>query len=312
MPGHPLHTFKLENSQIRKVITSIEEMLAQFAQQDKLGDADRQALQDQIKMLQEIDKHYLRKENQLFPVLERYGVSGPSRVMWQFHDDVRAMLKEVVRGIPDKEPAGLKELITKLLTTISDMIYKEENILFPMAMEKLSEEGWGKVRSGEEEIGYTLVRPGSVWQPPESAQTAHRPAAAEAIPLDTGYLTPAQLNLMLTHLPLDLTYVDENDQVQYYSQGRERAFPRSPGIIGRKVQNCHPSDSVQIVNKIVQEFKQGTKSMADFRLQMGAKMFYIQYLALRVGNGVYRGVVEVTQDISYFRSLTGQKKLLDW
>ena len=311
-PGHPIHTFQMENEAINKLSASLGELLAKVKNENNLEKyaAD---LKDKFEQLKEIDKHYLRKENQLFPILERHDVYGPPKVMWQIHDGVRDMLKEIIKALETGDQKVLFEKSNELLKAIEEMIYKEENILFPMAMDILNEAEWGEVRYGEEEIGYTLVKPGSEWQAPEAqAKPSEKNYPDEAIPLSMGSMTPEQLDLMLTHLPVDLTLVDENDRVRYYSQGKERIFPRSPAIIGRKVQNCHPSDSVHVVNKIVEAFKQGTKENADFWLEMNGKFIYIQYHVLRDKNNNYKGVVEIAQDVTAIRKLEGQKRILDW
>jgi hypothetical protein len=125
-------------------------------------------------------------------------------------------------------------------------------------------------------------------------------------------LTAEQINLMLMHLPVDISYVDENDKVAYYSQTEERIFPRSPGIIGRSVQNCHPSKSVHVVDKILGEFKSGKRDSAEFWIQMQGKFIHIRYFAMRDKNGIYRGTLEVSQDVTSIRGLQGDKRLLDW
>ncbi|KKM08667.1 hypothetical protein SY88_22835 [Clostridiales bacterium PH28_bin88] len=316
LPGHPVHTFRLENRAIEKVVQSLKELLDQLAAAGKPDLAGySQALQSQLSLLAEIDKHYLRKENQLFPVLEKRGIYGPPKVMWQVHDDIRTMLKATTRAVDEGNAQAVIDHGNKLLTAVSDMIYKEENILFPMSLETLSESDWGKVRIGEEEIGYTLVSPGNRWQPPaarEDEPVAEPGVTPGAIKLNTGELSPDQVNLMLTHLPIDITFVDEHGQVRYYSQGMHRIFPRSPGIIGRKVQDCHPVDSVHVVNRIVEEFKTGSKDQAEFWLEVDGRFVHIRYFAVRDTQGNYRGVVEVTQDVTDIRALQGQKRLLDW
>jgi DUF438 domain-containing protein len=198
-----------------------------------------------------------------------------------------------------------------LLTAIRDMIYKEEHILFPMSLETLTESDWTKVKQGEEEIGYAWIKPNGEW-PPQAEAGEERAIGTEKIHLDTGDLSKDLINLMLTHLPVDLTLVDENDRVAYYSQGKERIFPRSPGIIGREVQKCHPPESVHIVNTILDEFKAGKKDVAEFWIQVGGKFIYIRYFALRSPDGAYKGCLEVSQDITEIRHLEGERRLLDW
>ena len=196
---------------------------------------------------------------------------------------------------------------------VNDMIYKEEHILFPMALETLSEEDWAKVRKGEEEVGYAWIKPETQWK--ATAESFQQSLLAEKIGslnLDTGQLTPEQVNLMLTHLPVDISFVNEHDEVAYYSASPERIFPRSPGVIGRKVQNCHPPKSMDSVQKILDAFRAGKKDVADFWIQMQGKFILIRYFAVRDADGKYRGCLEVSQDVTSIRRLEGQKRLLDW
>ncbi|NJD57291.1 MAG: DUF438 domain-containing protein [Nitrospirae bacterium] len=301
--GHPVHTFMLENRQAEVFIAEVEHI------EDLKVDRSRlEGLLDQIAV---IDRHFLRKENQLFPVLEAKGISGPSKVMWALHDDIRAMIKDVRKKVREGTiiPLELKTLITML----RDMIYKEEHILFPMTLETLSDDDWAKVMSGEQEIGYAWIEPEKVWQPTSAATRVEMMAGKSgSLNLDTGQLTAEQVNLMLTHLPVDLSFVNENDEVIYYSNTEDRIFPRSPGIIGRKVQNCHPPKSVGMVEKILDEFKAGNKNTADFWIQMRGRFILIRYFAMRDHKGVYKGCLEVSQDVTDIRNLQGQKRLLDW
>lgn len=321
VPGHPVHTFRLENRAIQKVVDSMREMLDQLRRNGQPDwEGNRQAIKSQLELLSEIEKHYRRKENQLFPLLEKHGIYGPPKVMWGVHDDIREQLKEVTRAVEEGEVEKVIHRGERLLTAVSDMIYKEENILFPLSLETLSEEDWGEVRAGEEEIGYALVSPGTQWQPPaveppavdEGIRGEERDIPPATLHLDTGELTVEQVNLVLTHLPVDITFVDEQDRVRYYSAGTHRVFPRSPAIIGRKVQNCHPYNSVHVVNRIIEDFKQGTKSEAEFWLGMDGRFVHIRYFAVRDRDGRYRGILEVTQDVTDIRALQGEKRLLDW
>jgi len=301
--GHPVHTYMLENRQAEVILAHIEHIEDLKKGKEKLtGLADT---------LAEIDKHFLRKENQLFPVLETKGISGPSKVMWALHDDIRAMLRDVRAKIRTDaiKPLELKTLITML----RDMIYKEEHILFPMTLDTLSDEDWLKVMAGEGEIGYSWIEPEKGWQPVSAATQVEMMAGkVGSMNLDTGQLTLEQVNLLLTHLPVDISYVSENDEVLYYSNTEERIFPRSPGIIGRKVQNCHPPKSVDVVKKILDEFRAGNKDSADFWIQMRGKFILIRYFAVRDREGKYQGCLEVSQDVTDIRGLQGEKRLLDW
>jgi hypothetical protein len=248
--------------------------------------------------------------------MERYGVTAPPKVMWGVHDDIRALFKKVRAATDACNPSELADAGHHLCNAVEDMIYKEENILFPMCFELLSSQDWGDLRKGEAAIGYALVEPGKGWSPP-SATTSEEPTdrpkgALERLPLDTGLLSLEQVNLMLTHLPVDLSLVDEEDVVRYYSDGRERIFPRSPGVIGRKVQNCHPAKSVHMVEAILDAFKKGEREVAEFWIEMQGKFLHIRYFALRDGSGKYKGCLEVSQDVTGIRALKGERRLLEW
>jgi DUF438 domain-containing protein len=301
--GHPVHTLMLENRAAEDILAEAE------AVTDYARDRDR--LLTVLGRLAEIDKHFVRKENQLFPILEQKGVTGPSKVMWALHDDIRGFIKDVRKRVMDgKMETVAMEAMAKM---VRDMIYKEEHILFPMALESLSEEEWVKVAKGEEEAGFAWIRPEAKWRP--AAGSFQQELLAEKIGslnLDTGQLTAEQVNLILTHLPVDISFVNEHDEVAYYSASPERIFPRSPGVIGRKVQNCHPPKSVDMVEKILKAFKDGSKNTAEFWIQMRGRMLHIRYIAVRDAAGTYRGCLEVSQDITHIQKLTGNKRLLDW
>src|SRR5512144_935636 len=301
--GHPVHTLMLENRACEGILKEAEAVTDYVREKDKmLGILDR---------LREIDKHFVRKENQLFPALETKGITGPSKVMWALHDDIRGFIKDVRKRVVDGKME--KVAVEALVKMVNDMIYKEEHILFPMALETLSEDEWAKVRKGEEEIGFAWIKPEAQWKPAaESFQQALLAEKVGSLNLDTGQLTAEQVNLVMTHLPVDISFVNENDEVVYYSASPERIFPRSPGVIGRKVQNCHPPKSVGMVEKILSEFKAGTKSVAEFWIQMKGKFILIKYFAVRDASGQYRGCLEVSQDVTEIKKLEGQKRLLDW
>ena len=311
--GHPVHTFMLENRASEQLMDEIDLILIEIGTppNDEALKNKHQPLFDLLERLSEIHIHYLRKENQLFPLLEAHDISGPSQVMWAIHDDIRAQLKTAKAQLSEmKAEEGISSL-KDVVAAIREMIYKEEHILYPMSLETLSDGEWIKVRQGEEEIGYAWIEPEGEWAP-EAAPEERPEPGEEKINLDTGFISRDLINLMLTHLPIDLTLVDEEDRVAYYSKGKERIFPRSPGIIGRKVQRCHPPDSVHIVNKILDAFREGTKDTAEFWIQMGGKFIFIRYFAIRSKEGSYKGCLEVSQDLTEIRELEGERRLLDW
>ncbi|MBY9019644.1 MAG: DUF438 domain-containing protein [Candidatus Lokiarchaeota archaeon] len=294
IPGHPVHTFLQENLEIANLIR-------------KIRSAPSSEKLDLFRNLGEIDIHYTRKENQLFPILEKNGISGPPQVMWAVHDEIRPLLK-----------TNKDEEIDIALQKIEDMIYKEEHILFPMTLESFSESDWVIVREGEEEIGFIFgIRPGEEWKPVTAADV-HKIVPSQIVGgeethnLDIGNLTREQINIMLKTLPIDLTFVNEKDEVAYYSDTEDRIFPRSRGIIGRKVQKCHPPSSVNVVEDILQKFKSGEESVAEFWIQAGEVFIMIRYFAMHDSEGKYVGTLEVSQELSKLRSLKGERRLVEW
>lgn len=309
--GHPVHTFKKENREIEKIVEALNQVLVSLSRKEK--DSTEKDLEEWRRLhgrLLEIEKHYSRKENILFAYLEKHGVTAPPKVMWAIHDDIRELLKEISRCLDGREltEKELQETIERVarpvLKMITDMIYKEENIMFPMCMETLTGEEWAEVAEQSEEIGY-LVEPDKGWK---YEIRATKSSEAE-ISFETGVLTQKQLNLMLNNLPVDITFVDERDTVRYFTLGKERIFQRSKAIIGREVQNCHPPDSVHIVEDILQDFRSGKKDMASFWLHLGEKYVFIQYFALRDEEGNYAGTIEVSQDIKELQQLQGEKRI---
>ncbi|MHA2362941.1 MAG: DUF438 domain-containing protein [Candidatus Hodarchaeales archaeon] len=287
-PGHPIHTYMTENDEAQKFIDMLKE-----------NPNDEKALEE----IKKIILHYTRLENQLFPILEKAGITGPSTVMWAKHDEIRAQIKTVN-----------KSNLPELLAALEDMIYKETNILFPMALENLSEYDWVTVRTGEEEIGFAWITPGNEWKPitPLDIHQADQEPESPNIQLNTGKLTLKEIDLILRHLPVDLSFVGVDEKVKYYSATEERVFPRSPGVIGRAVVNCHPRKSFDKVQKIMTYFKEGKKDKAIFWIKLNEQFILISYYAVKDDNGKFIGTLEVSQDITEARSLEGEQRLLDW
>ncbi|MEE8391907.1 MAG: DUF438 domain-containing protein [Anaerolineae bacterium] len=322
VPGHPVYTFLAENGAAGRVLDVLQESL------EALGaapDADRlEQARAHFRELRKYKKHYLRKENILFPYLERHGFTGPSSVMWAIHDDIRAgwkALDALLGAGPGDDSTGfgarVDEVFEPLSTAIREMFYKEENILYPTALEKLNEEEWIEIRTQEPEVGYCYVEPGNQWPSKAvAAEAALPPTAVEMVAegmlhLDTGTLTAQEINRLLTHLPIDVTYVDKDDTVRFFSQSKERLFPRSPAIIGRKVQKCHPPASLHRVQQILDDFRAGLSDEAEFWMQVQGKFVHIRYFAVRDEQGEYQGTLEVIQDITRIRALEGERRLLD-
>ncbi len=295
--GHPVHVMLLENRELEKKIAEIRK-----------GGIDSKLLSGQLEDLKTFDIHYIRKENQLFPQLEHHGITGPSQVMWGKHDEIRKLLKSSL-----KEDSRSAEILEKLLVEMEEMITKEEKILTPMALEVLSDQDWSKVQEGEIELGYAWIEPRDEWKPiADRVDIRYEETEVGELKLEVGHMSPELLSLMLSHLPIEISFVNEHDEVVYYNQTNERIFPRTPAVIGRKVQNCHPQNSVHIVNHIVQSFKNGEKDVAEFWIEMKGMFLHIRYFAVRNKAGEYKGCLEATQNVTHIRGLEGEKRLLEW
>ena len=258
----------------------------------------------------EIEKHYVRKENQLFPFIEKYGWNTTTQYMWTFHDQIREELKEIRIKIEKKDFEDITFSIKDLIDNINHMILLEETTLFPNAINSLSSEDWDEISIGDKEVGYMMDV--EYIHPKDDKKRRKIDLATDAIYFEEGYLTPNQINLIFKHLPLDITYVDENDKVILYNNGDDRIFPRSPGIIGREVKFCHPPKSVDNVLKILEEFKQGSKDNAEFWINFKDSFIHIRFFAIRDKNKNYKGVMEITQNVSDIKALEGERRILDW
>jgi DUF438 domain-containing protein len=303
--GHPLYYYMLENRELEKILQKLKQALSQ---------QDLDQTKKLIASLSEMENHYLRKENILFPYLERIWENHqPLAVMWSLQDDIRSKWK-ILQKIAEQEDvfsASFHKEMGQLFFLMYGMISKEELVVFPLAMETVTAaETWQKMQNQAAELGYSYI---AAPQADSSATHQAQPKLSQLFwQVETGELSKDQLDILLNHLPLDLTFVDEHDRVRYFSRPQERFFPRSPAIIGRHVHNCHPPESVHIVEKIISEFRAGSKDEAKFWFKMRGKFLLIRYFAMRDNQGNYRGVLEVGQDISEIQKLSGEQRLLDW
>jgi uncharacterized protein len=318
IPGHPIRNYSLENKAIQTRLEALTKLTTQRPGQ--ISEDKLKVIKQLIQTVTSFENHYARKENILFPYLEKKGFAGPSTVMWGIHDEIRASWKSVLMELENLSAADQSAManvfsqVETFTTKMKDMIYKEEKILFPAAIERLTPAEWQDIANQEIEIGYALIQPeiNEINIQTKTTQPAQVDRMIEGtLPLDTGALTPLQINLMIKALPVDITFVDENDEVRFFSLTKDRIFQRSPAIIGRKVQNCHPPQSVDRVQKILDDFKAGTRNEAEFWIQMGDMFVVINYYALHDENNIYRGTLEVSLDAAHYRSLQGERRLLD-
>lgn len=309
-PGHPVHTFILENKEIDQLLTSrVQVHVDEFIKDDSADNVYK--LLEDINLLLDIDKHYSRKENLIFPYLEKYGIYGPTNNMWRIDDFIRDGIKDARQKLTNYngEKQAVIDVFSFILNEVSAMIYREENILFPMALKNLTEDEWVKIAHESDEIGFCLIGPAAEWKPDRKA--LDEKAISEGyIKMETGILSLKQLELLLNHLPVDLTFIDHEDVVRYFSHGKERIFARTKAVIGRTVQNCHPPRSVHVVEELLADFKAGRKDSEDFWIKFRDKYVYIRYFAVRDENGKYIGTLEFTQNIDPIKAIDGEKRIL--
>lgn len=308
--GHPVRVYFQENDIIHNLLKELETV-------NPLVDLLKYT--NIFNQLKTIEKRFSRKENQLFPFLEKKGWVGPSQGMWSFHDNLREQFRLIQYYLKTNNFEKINTNTSYLIDGIYRLMQVEETVLFPNALDLLTENDWIEMRKGEEEIGWMLSQTPATFpkveyvHPSEDFTIREMPFSLENTShYDEGYMTVEQVNLLFKIIPLDLTYVDENDKVIFYNRGEERVFPRSAGIIGREVKFCHPPKSVGTVLKIIEEFRKGTKNESSFWINFKERLIYIRYFAVRDANKNYKGVIEMSQDITDIKKIEGEKRLLDW
>jgi len=319
-PGHPVDTFKKENAELTKITEKLDSL---YVSLPELKNEDIKifviSLKSNFNSLMDVDKHYVRKENLLFPFLEKYGITGPPKVMWAKHDESRELLKRAIESLdPELEYSsddleGVIDLVLKPASkAVSDMIMKEEEILLPMCMDKLTDVDWYEIYTQTNEIGYCLYDPLDKWKPEGIEIKEDISSDDNNIKLPSGSFSAKELLAILNTLPFDITFVDKNDKVKYFSQGEERIFARNRAILQRDVRMCHPPSSVNIVDKILEDFRSGKEDRAPFWINLHGKFIHIEYFALRDENGEYLGTLEVSQNLTEKRTLEGDQRLLSY
>ncbi|MBM3129220.1 MAG: DUF438 domain-containing protein [Chloroflexi bacterium] len=322
IPGHPVHTFVQENRELNKTTGQIRLQMQKIEAlpDDQDATAPMRDLQQALNNLMDVDKHYRRKEYLLFPYFEKNNLPGPPTVMWGKHDQARQMLRQTIAGLQETVTLTAAEAkaynllaVTPAIEAIDDMVYKEEKILLPTALNLLTEQDWYEIYLQSDEYGYCLYAPQFEWTPEGGVHKELKPVAAGGrIQMPTGSFSLEELIAAFSTLPFDLTFVDKDDTVRYFTPGKERIFDRSRAILGRKVQYCHPPKSVHIVNQIVKDFKAGKQDRARFWINLRGRLIYICYYAMRDAQGGYLGTLEVTQDLTEARQLEGERRLLTY
>lgn len=273
------------------------------------------SLNNGFSRLAEMDQHYKIIENVIFPLFEARVI--PHRcamVMWSFHDDIRKNLKKIISLLHEKvfELSVFNQLSGDIFFDMHAMKFREEKILLPLVNRKISEDEQQQLLHEAAEIGFSFLDEKEYKNPEVEIIKSGDAGLDDLVNLSTGFLSPETIIMIFNHLPVDITYVDEEDTVRYFSAPAHRVFTRTKAVIGRKVQNCHPPESLHVVNEIVAAFRSGKKDVADFRINMKGRTYLIRYFAVRDEERQYKGVLEVTQDITDIKGLTGEKRLLNW
>lgn len=317
----PLASYKWEKPKgnsfldiLMKENAALEERLGKIRKiiLDKKVEEKRDEVYSILKSLEDFNEHYLKKENILFPYMEKkmeifHGLS----IMWTLHDEARESLKKTI-ALFEKDEFSLKEFnveIGRLFFAMLGIVKKENLILFPAAMEVMDDSEWEDMNRQSLEYGFPFIERPHI----EKGENIEIEGfQGMKIKTETGELSFEQVMLLFNALPVDLTFVDENNKVRFFTKPKDRLFPRSPAAIGRDVENCHPHKSLHVVNKIVDAFREGSRDSATFWIDFKGRKIFIQFFALRNSKGEYKGVLEVTQDITDIKKLEGERRLLQW
>jgi len=325
-PNHFLGILMAENRELEKRLTALKPIAKSINQQKEKAALlqEFQVLKARIEDLAAFEMHYSRKENIFFPYFEReFPEFKCLGVMWSIHDDIRKTQK-LILDILDSPDLDVKELnhgLGELFFSMYTIIFREEYLLFPVALNAVSPELWDEMNQQSDEIGYSYIAKPVFDQKNTSSRKKAFSFDGENLDpkqlgdtllnFDTGLMTLDQAMLLLNHLPVDITMIDENDRVRFFSKPKDRFFTRSKAIIGRSVQNCHPPESVHVVEDLLKAFRNREKDSESFWIQMKGRFILIQYFALRDEAGVYKGCIEVSQDVTNIRELNGEKRLMD-
>lgn len=328
---HPLSRYYQENEEMKRLLLAVEDLVQYPVIKNQWLE-----LFDQIR---KYPIHYSRKQNQLYPLLEQKGFDRPTTTMWTFDDMVRDNIRDAYNLLEAGNEEEFIKSCKKLIFYGRDLMEKEETILYPTSYAMITAEEFEDMKEGDLEIGYAFFTPAekrvkgttvagkstetSASSAPEAAGFAadlqqllskygYSAGGSEKLDVTTGKLTLEQINLIYQHLPFDISFVDENELVCFYSDTDHRIFPRSKNVIGRQVMNCHPRKSAHVVREVIDKLRSGEQDKAEFWINKPGFFIYIIYVAVRDAEGNFRGVIEVMQDCTHIRALEGSQTLLKW
>ncbi len=330
--NHPIMCYYRENDALKKILLEIEDLV-----QYPLIKNQWLELYDR---LEQFKIHLSRKQNQLYSMLEKKGFDRPTTTMWTLDNYIRDEIRDARKLLDDNDDDQFIAVQPTIVADVRDLMQKEETVLYPTSLAMITEAEFEEMKAGDREIGFAWITNDDANAP--SPHPEHHSAAAphgdtagntslaedlnavlrkhgfntgganEVFDVATGKLTLEQINLIYRHLPVDLSYVDENEIVCFYSDTDHRVFPRSKNVIGRDVKNCHPRASVHIVEEIIQKFRSGEQDSAEFWINKPEIFIYIRYVAVRDKQGKFRGILEMMQDCTHIRSLKDSQTLLTW
>lgn len=322
-PGHPIAILLEEHKVMLRHaerLGTIVGLIGEACDSTLVGDVLNE-LQGIVRDFSDSEKHYLREENALFPLMEKHGITEPPAIMWMDHNKIREV-KRRLRELVEKWNTmpfydfrnQLGDVSKPVCTLLPDHFFKENNILFPTALQAISPEEWESARSDFDEIGYCcFTPPEAIVKMKVERATAKEPRPAEGtLQFETGRLSKEEAEAILDTLPVDISFIDRDDRVKYFNKAEKRIFVRTKVVLGRSVQMCHPEKSIHVVNKIVEAFQSGEKDTTEFWINMNNRLIHIRYFAVRNKDGKYLGTMEVTQDLTDLKRIEGEKRLLDW
>ena len=317
--GHPIHILMEEHKIILKFADDLKRVALNIENKDfSFIKGQKEKLKQIEENFKSSTSHYVREENALFPYLEKHGITQPPAMMWMEHDKIREIEKNIYKLIDTHEEMDsghfvkdLKELAIVLAETLSNHFYKENNILFPTGLKVIADNEWKDIRKEFDDLGYCPFTPDAAKKTTERIEKpTSKPMIEGMIAFETGNLGYEEIETIFNTLPLDLTFIDKEDIVRYFSQTKDKIFPRTKAVIGLKVQQCHPKKSLHVVNQILDDFKNGGRDVAEFWISLNNRLIYIRYFPVLGKNGDYLGCLEVTQDITNIKSIEGEKRLL--
>lgn len=290
IPGHPICTFVLENKELEKVIAQCRAAIGTGKIEDEL-----------FERLRQVSVHYAKKGDLLYPHLNvKYKISGPSAVMWTVDDEIRDELASLEQQRTND--SVWTEQLQAVLVRMEEMIYKEQNILFPNCTLNFTEEEWMQIYRDSKDYPSCFGVENGVWEQAEAylkegQQTA---ASKDEIVMAGGHMTIEQFEAMLNTIPLELTFVDADNINRYFNEG-PKVFKRPGMAIDREVFSCHPPKIEQMVRKIIEDFRNGTRDQVPVWMNKNGRAMLVTYMAVRDRNQQYIGTVEVVQDMEFAR-----------